>query len=234
MSSPDPHRARAAAPARSRLDWAALGASTEARLLAVGLLGTLGLTLAFGIGVLWQPPAALHAAAVVGLNIMLGSVAGMSYGLAAGFGIVPMALFNFAIEALQVLVIYPLFALAWRHLIDPQRLAPRLAAALARLQAAAESGQGWVRHWGMAGVALFVFTPFMMTGPVVGAVLGHLLGLRPLLNVAVVLAATGASIVVYALFLDQVTAWADAAHPYAMFGTIVALAVVAWLVQRWR
>ena len=80
-----------------------------------------------------------------------------------------------------MLILYPLFVLSWNRLIDIGRLGPYLA----RVHASAESQQGWVRRFGIAGLFLFVFVPFWMTGPVVGAIIGFLLGLRTAVNLAI-------------------------------------------------
>ena len=72
-----------------------------------------------------------------------------------------------------------------------------------------------------------------MTGPVIGAIIGFLLGLHTAVNLSVVLSATGLAIVVYARLFEQIDAWTSALHPYAVFAVIVALALLAWLVRRW-
>jgi hypothetical protein len=102
-------------------------------------------------------------------------------------------------------------------------------AALERELAALKS-----RRFGVAGLFVFVFMPFWMTGPVVGAVIGYLLGLPTRTTLAVVLAGTYAAVAVYALFLDQVDAWTSAYGPYAAFLALVALVALAMLLQRWR
>jgi len=216
-------------PAPPTWHWRQLLSGTEGRLLAAGLVMAVAISAAIGIGLMLAPAATLDFAAVIGLNLVIGRAAGMSYGLASGLGALDVVLCNLLVETAQVLVVYPLFVLGWEHLIDTRRLQPLLD----RLQAAAESGRGRVRRFGIAGLFVFVFMPFWMTGPVVGAIIGFLLGLPTAANLAVVLSATGLAIVVYAHFLEQVDAWATAAHPYAVFILIAALAIVAWAVRRW-
>ncbi|MBE0550578.1 MAG: small multi-drug export protein [Rubrivivax sp.] len=228
-----PHRAApdpvAPAATGSNLHWRQLLASTEGRLLATGLGMVMAILAAIGLGLMMAPTATLDFAAVIGLNLVIGRAAGMSYGLASGLGRLDLVLCNLLVETAQVLVLYPLFVLGWQQLIDTRRLQPLLK----RLQAAAESGGGGVRRFGIAGLFVFVFMPFWMTGPVVGAIIGFLLGLRTAVNLAVVLSATGLAILVYAQFLEQVDAWATAAHPYAVFIVIVALAALVWALRRW-
>ncbi|WP_119290937.1 small multi-drug export protein [Azohydromonas sediminis] len=209
--------------------WRALVASTEGRVLIVGLTMTLAIAAGVGVGLMLAPRATVDYAALIGLNLVIGRAAGMSYGFASGMGPLEVVIVNLFVESAQVLVVYPLFVLGWRELLDTRRIAPMLG----RLRAAAEAGHGRVRRFGVAGLFLFVFMPFWMTGPVVGAIVGFLLGLRTAVNLAVVLSATALAIVIYARFLDQIDAWASAVHPYAVFAVLVALAVLAWGVQRW-
>jgi uncharacterized membrane protein len=198
-------------------------------MLVVGLALALAMSGAIGIGLMLAPDTTLVFAAVIGLNLVVGRAAGMSYGLASGLGSLDVVLCNLLVETAQVLVIYPLFVLGWQQLIDTRRIAP----ALDRLRAAAESGHGRVRRFGVFGLFVFVFMPFWMTGPVVGAIIGFLIGLRTATNLAIVLSATALAVLVYARFLEPFTAWADAVHPYAAFAVICALAAFVWLVARW-
>jgi uncharacterized membrane protein len=220
---------RTQAPPGPPAGWRVLLASTEGRLLAVGLSIALAMSAAVGVGLMMAPEATMDFAAVIGLNLVIGRAAGMSYGFASGLGHFDVVLCNLLVETAQVLVIYPLFVLGWRELIDTRRIAP----ALDRLRAAAESGRRGVRRFGIAGLFLFVFLPFWMTGPVVGAIIGFLLGMRTALLLTTVLSATALAILVYARFLAQMERFATAAHPYAVFAVIVALGVLAWLLQRW-
>jgi len=208
-----------------------LFSSTEGRLLAVGLVLTALMLLAFGI--VWQmfPDSVLTYAAMTGLNLVIGRAAGMSFGYASGFGHAQVVPINMLVETIQVLVVYPLFALSWRQLIK----LPRLEASLARLHRAAAFRGDTVRRFGIAGLFVFVFLPFWMTGPVVGAIIGFLIGLRPWVNMVVVLMATYVAIGVWALLLNELSAWAATVNrfaPYALFVAIVLIAGAMYLLHR--
>ncbi len=205
--------------------------STEGRLLGLGLALSVLMLLAFGIGSQMFPDSVLTYAAMTGLNLVIGRAAGMSFGYASGFGHAQVVPINMLVETIQVLVVYPLFALSWRQLI---RL-PRLEASLARLHHAAELRGDTVRRFGIAGLFVFVFLPFWMTGPVVGAIIGFLIGLRPRVNMAAVLVATYVAIGVWALLLNELSAWAATFNrfaPYALFVAIVLIAGVMYLLHR--
>lgn len=200
----------------------ALFASTEGRLLGVGLVLTGLMLLAFGIG--WQlfPDSVLTYAVMTGLNLIIGRAAGMSFGYASGFGHAQVIPLNMLVETIQVLVLYPLFALSWRQLIQ----APRLQPFVARMHSAAESRGGTVRKFGIAGLFVFVFAPFWMTGPVVGAIIGFLIGLRAWVNLAVVLVATYIAIGFWALLLNELSAWAATFNRFAPYALVIAIALI--------
>lgn len=209
----------------------ALFASPEGRLLGIGLALTSLMFLAFGIA--WQlfPDSVLGYTAMTGLNLVIGRAAGMSFGYASGFGHAQVVPLNMLVETIQVLVVYPLFVLSWRQLIR----VPRLQAFLSRMHRAAVTHGGSVRKFGIVGLFVFVFVPFWMTGPVVGSIIGFLIGLRPYVNVGVVLAATYVAIGVWALLLNELSAWAFTANRFAPYALFVAIALIAvamhWLAR---
>ncbi|MBU0594220.1 MAG: small multi-drug export protein [Pseudomonadota bacterium] len=200
----------------------ALFASTEGRLLGVGLALTALMLLAFGIG--WQlfPDSVLTYAAMTGLNLIIGRAAGMSFGYASGLDHAQVIPLNLLVETIQVLVLYPLFVLSWRQLIRVPRLQPFVM----RMHSAAESRGGAVRKFGIVGLFVFVFVPFWMTGPVVGAIIGFLIGLRAWVNLAVVLASTYLAIGVWGLLLNELNAWVATFNRFAPYALVLAIALI--------
>jgi uncharacterized membrane protein len=157
----------------------------------------------------------------------------MSFGYASGLDHAHVVPLNILIETIQVLVVYPLFVLSTRQLIRLHALQPFIA----RIHRAAASRGGMVRKFGIAGLFVFVFAPFWMTGPVVGAIIGFLIGLRPWVNLAVVLGATYVAIGVWALLLNELNIWAATFNrfaPYALFLAIVFIAAAIHLLGRHR
>ena len=198
-------------------------ATAEGRILLAGLAGTL--LLAVGIGLAWlvAPERAFTYIVMAGLNLSIGRAAGMSFGYASGLGHEQVIPINMLIETVQVIVVYPLFALTWTHLIDT----PRWNALMGRMRAAATQHQGRVQRYGIVGLFFFVFTPFWMTGPVVGAIIGFLIGLRPWVNLGVVLGATYIAIGVWALLLNELNRWLGAYNQLAPFALVMALILLA-------
>jgi uncharacterized membrane protein len=195
----------------------------ESRILAVGLVLTLATVAGVGIGWLVDPDLAARFAAMTGLNLTVGRAAGMSFGYASGLRHPAVITSNVLVETIQVLVIYPLFVLSWQNLVDV-RHAQRL---LVTLRHSAEANQPRVARYGMVGLFVFVFLPFWMTGPVVGSIIGFLIGLKTRHNLPIVLAATYAAVAVWAVFFESMNEWLAAYGRYAAFGLVLLVALVA-------
>lgn len=208
-------------------------ASTEGRLLCFGLALSALTLLAFAIAWALFPDSVLVYAAMTGLNLVIGRAAGMTFGYASGFGHARVVPLNMLVETIHVLVVYPLFALSWRQLVRLRPLKPYFA----RMHHAASTRSGMVRKFGIAGLFFFVFVPFWMTGPVVGAIIGFLIGLRPWVNVTVVLVSTYIAICIWALLLNELSAWVETVNRFAPYALVLAIALIAvaiHLLQRHR
>lgn len=191
------------------------------------------LLLGFGVGWTLFPDSILQYAAMTGLNLLIGPGAGMTFGYASGMTHLQVVPLNMLVETLHVLVFYPLFALSWQHLFD----LPALKSFVARMHEAAELRGGMVRKFGIAGLMVFVFVPFWMTGPVVGSIIGFLIGLRPWVNLTIVLLSTYVAISLWALLLNELSAWAATVNrlaPWALLVAIVLIAAAGHLLHRSR
>lgn len=205
----------------------------EARILASGLFLSFLTVVALSIGWLVNPELATPFAAMTGLNLTVGRAAGMSFGYASGLRHPSVITSSVLVETIQVLVIYPLFVLSWNRLVDARHMR-RL---LVGMRRSAEANQSWVARYGMIGLFAFVFLPFWMTGPVVGSVIGFLIGLKARHNLPIVLSATYAAVAIWAVFFEHMNDWFAAYGHYAAFGLVMVVAVAA-LAQRvvwaWR
>ena len=74
---------------------------------------------------------------------------------------------------------------------------------------------------------LFVWFPFWMTGPVVGSIIGFLIGLGPWTTMAVVLTGTGLAIVCWVFVLNQVFVQLRALGPYVPFVFVALILLIA-------
>jgi uncharacterized membrane protein len=200
----------------------ALVRSAEGHILRLGVV--LSAIYIVGLVGVWlvSPEHAPALGALTALNVVVGRAAGMSFGYAAELGHAVVIPANMLIESIQVLIIFPLFVLSWRHLLEIRALK----SFMARIEQVAEARRGILRSYGMAGLFVFVFIPFWMTGPVVGSVMGFLIGLRPWMNMAIVLTATYVAIGVWAVMLHGLSGWAATYNQYAPFGLVGALIIL--------
>ena len=205
----------------------------EARILGLGLILTLLTVVALGIGWLVNPELAARFAAMTGLNLTVGRAAGMSFGYASGLHHPVVITSNVLVETIQVLVVYPLFVLSWKNLVDARHMQRFLVS----MRRSAEANQSRVARYGMIGLFAFVFLPFWMTGPVIGSIIGFLIGLKARHNLPIVLSATYAAVAVWALFFERMNQWLADYGRYAAFGLVLVVAIAAVAiraVQVWR
>ena len=92
---------------------------------------------------------------------------------------------------------------------------------------AAENHRETIRRYGMVGLFIFVWSPFWMTGPIVGCAIGFLLDLRPWFNLTAVLLGTYLAITCWAIFLREII---DLVAGYSPFAPIILVAIVILIV----
>jgi len=215
-----------------KLSWRQLFKTTEGRILLLGIAIALAGLIAMGLVAFWSPEASEVMGAMSFANLVFGTVVSMSIGYAAGYGHALVIPVNFWVETVVVLLFYPVFVLSMRKLVE----LPRLKRYLESTQAAAERHHGRVRRYGVIGLFIFVWFPFWMTGPVVGSVIGYLLGFPAWLTLSVVLAGTFMTMVVWAYLLFGIyTRAADygAWAPVLIVGLIILIVLAVYLLN-WR
>ncbi len=112
-------------------------------------------------------------------------------------------LFGSLVEGAVVCLFFAVFSLSFKKLIR----IPFLVSALANVHRSAETQRARMLKWGIPGLILFVWFPFLMTGPVVGSVIGFLLGMRPWVVISVVMFGTISAIVSWTFIMDQIAEW---------------------------
>jgi uncharacterized membrane protein len=197
----------------------ALLAGPEGCILLLGLALTAAHLLWLGVEFLLDGKQSQVLMGTTATAAVFGRAAGLAFGYTMGLGhrtVIPICMI---VETVMVLLFYPLFVFGWRHLL----VIKWLKNLFDRIHNAAETHKDKVQKYGIIGLFAFVWFPFWMTGPVVGCVIGFLLGLRAWVNMAVVLAGTYVAIFVWALFLHQVH---ERVAAYSSRATVVALVVL--------
>jgi uncharacterized membrane protein len=201
--------------------------SPEGRILLGGLLLTAGYLASLAFVWATAPQYAPILGAMTALNVVVGRAGGMSFGYAVGLTHAVVIPVNIAVETIQVLILFPLFVLSWRHLLEIRALSHFMG----RMRRAAEANRGIIHRYGILGLFFFVMMPFWMTGPVVGSILGFLIGLRSWVNMTAVLGGTYVAIGIWAILLHGLTDWAATYNRYALFGVVGAVAIL-WFLGR--
>lgn len=170
-------------------------------------------------------------AAGVGTMAYAGKEAGIPVGLAAGANPVTMAVFVFATDLAITLFAYPLLRFAITVWIERRGL---IGAYLRHLRTAADRHRGFVLRHRTWGLLLFMLIPFAINGPLVGAVLGRLIGLRssqilPTLIAAIAITTAGWSIVYTYGF--QAAEAINPLYPKLITGAILAIVVAVGVVS---
>lgn len=204
--------------------------STEGHILLLGLAVALVYLVFLSLSALVSPRIGQALVGITATNVIFGRAAGMSLSYATGFGHAVAMPLNMVIETILVLLFYPLFVFSLKHLLVVEVLEK----AVDRVTAAAVRHEDKVRRYGIPGLAFFVFFPFSMTGPMVGCVIGYMIGLRAWVNITVVLGGTYLAIVCWGLLLrdllERLAGYSTYA-PLAVVATIVALVIIAHLIK---
>ncbi|OVE73957.1 hypothetical protein BVX94_02190 [bacterium B17] len=129
------------------------------------------------------------------------------------------------IDTMTVFLIYPVLVFSYRHLFEKRFFKAHIRPVFDT----ARKSMGKLGRFKIAGVFVFVWIPFWMTGILVGSVLGFLVGLRPWVNMATVVAATTTAVMCWVYAYDQIYKWAGSIHssiPRILTILIIALLIV--------
>ncbi len=212
---------------------AAAGYRTEGHILLAGIVLALLYLGALSLCVLFSPRLSQVLIGITASNILFGRAAGMSVAYAFGFGHTVVIPLNMLIESILVLLFYPLFVFSLKNLLVMEWLRKFVDGVVT----AAGRHRQKVERYGIPGLILFVWFPFSMTGPMVGSVIGHFVGLRPKVNIAVVLGSTYLAILCWGILLRGLLERAAATGTYAsiaVVATIIAGLLIVQLVRTWK
>ena len=203
--------------------WRRILASTEGKILLLGLLVLLSYAAMLLVVNVREPSTARTLFNMTVTHTLAGRAGGMSLGYARGFTRRTVTAVSMVIETYMVLLFYPLFFLSYSKLI----VIKPLVETMARAHRAAEEHRSTIKRFGIPGLIAFVWFPFMMTGPLVGSVIGFLIGLRPVTNMVVVLLATYMAIFCWGILLSGLSNKLAKLGPYVQFAFVAAVILVA-------
>jgi len=158
-------------------------------------------------------------------NFMFGRAAGISYGFSAGFGDFVIIVVNIVIEVITILLIYPLFVLSWRKSLTIKGLH----SFFSKAKELRVKYSDFFEKYGKYGLFVFVWFPFWMTGPVVGSIIGFLIGLKHHHTMMIVISGTSLAIVIWTYFLKELISFLDQISTYAphiLLGLFILIALI--------
>ena len=171
----------------------------------------------------------LNLISMVGTHLIAGRAGGITVGLNLDLPEWLIVLNAFLIDSLIVLLIYPLFILSTRKTLKISFVQDFLDASIKT----AKKERKRVRRFGMVGLLLFVWFPLHMTGPLVGAIIGYFLRLKPYVNITVVLTGTFLAVVSWVIFFSKMNT-VTGEYSFLIPVVVIAMALIVFLVIRMR
>lgn len=204
-------------------DWRKLLATSEGRILEIGLIIALFFITVLGVGYIYYQEKAHVFIGMSATNILFGRAAGISFGYSFEISNILVICTNIIVETILVLIFYPLFVFSWQSIL----VIKPLRKIMERTSTAAEVHQDTIRRYGLIGLFMFVWFPFWMTGPMVGCAVGYLLGLSPWKNLTIVLSSTCLAVICWALLLREIHERIAAYSPYASIALVILIILIA-------
>lgn len=161
-------------------------------------------------------------------NLLFGRAAGISFGFTADFSDITIMLINMFIEFLTVMLIYPLFVLSWEKSLDIKMLRTFFI----KVREQRVKYKDLFDKYGVYGLFIFVWFPFWMTGPVVGSLIGFLIGIKHYTTMFVVLTGTFLATAIWTYFLKELIGLLNYLSSYAAYiilGAFIVIAIVLML-----
>jgi len=136
-------------------------------------------------------------------HLLAGRAGSVGWGLDKGFGRLYLLFQISMFDIILMLYLYPLFVTGFQHVIH----VPVMGKMLSSAHDLALRHKARMEPYGAVGLMLFVLFPFWSTGPLVGVVIGYLIGLRTWVTFTVVTAghvlAVGAWIYFYDWLIER-------------------------------
>ncbi len=205
---------------KTQIRWKAVFRSQEVDIFLLGLFSVLALLAWIGYLQFTFPVKGTRLLAIVSTHLMLGRAAGVSAATVSHhFNRLETIVLGSLVESAVVCLFFAAFCLSCKKLIH----VPWLDSAVRNVRASAHKQRHHLIGWGIPGLILFVWFPFLMTGPVVGSVIGYLLGMRPWVVVATVLTGTFSAIVSWTFLMGVLNHWMQRAGHYAPAAAVLTI-----------
>ncbi|QKJ24585.1 small multi-drug export protein [Poseidonibacter lekithochrous] len=138
--------------------------------------------------------------AMVLSNVFIGRVPALSLGYASELSHFIIISTNIYTEIILVMIIYPLFVLSFKGIVKVKALE----SFFEEVKQKKNEHKASFEKYGKFALFVFVLIPFWMTGPIVGSIIGYLIGMRHYNIIFIVFISTVFSISLWAIFLQEI------------------------------
>ncbi len=201
----------------------------EGKLFIFGV--ALGMIWIFGLFFLtfFKSTFSLKLLSMIATHLISGRAGGISMGLELGLPSWITILNATIIDSLVVLLVYPLFVFSYKNMFKNKFLKGVLDSSILTAQKEQEK----ISKFGIIGLLLFVWFPLHMTGPLVGAIIGYFIGLKPYLNITIVITGTFLAVVSWVIFLRKMID-VTGAFSFLIPVFVIVIALIGFLVIRYK
>jgi len=155
-------------------------------------------------------------------HLLAGRAISIAQGTYVGFPRWAIVLIATYADIMGMLIVFPLFVYTYENLFEGRFFQRRMKPMLE----SAQRGVDRFRHCKVVGVFFFVWLPFWMTGIIVGAVLGYLLGLKTWVTTLAASLGALAAVATWVYAYDILFRWLSRIHQEIPLVFTVALILV--------
>jgi len=205
--------------------------SQEGKIFIVGILMFIAFLMIVAIVYIFSVDDANNMVVMSVTNFFFGRAAGISYGYTVEFSDRVIILMNMMIEFIMVMITYPLFVFSWNKSLNIKYLRHFFI----RVKRQKLKYKSFFQKYGIYGLFLFVWFPFWMTGPVIGSIIGFLIGIKHYTTMFIVLSGTSLAIVIWTYFLKELIFLLNqisANAPYIVLGVFIIIALTLKVLKR--
>lgn len=168
-------------------------------------------------------------ATMIFTNVFIGRVPALSFGYASNLSHFTVISFNILAEMILVTLLYSLFVFSYKGVVRIKQLEKFFN----KVSKRKEKHEKVFVKYGRFGLFIFVFIPFWMTGPVVGSIIGFLIGIKHFTVIFIVFCATVISITIWGTFLQEIVDFL-AMFDIRFIWILVFVIVIVALIFRYR
>jgi len=172
--------------------------TTEGKILFTGVILSIALLMAIGYFAVMD----FEKAKILVLTFLAHSFGGRAAGIGIcimnDFGPIATIGYNFYLEVLIVCFTYSIFVLTVTNYVQ----IPWLRRAMEKITHNALQQKDKIEAYGWIGIFLFVMAPFFMTGPVVGSIIGYMIRIPLVKNLAATFGGTLVAIIIWFFCFD--------------------------------